>query len=212
MKILSDPMRNEEGFALIISMMIMLVLTMLGIFATNTSVLELNISGNAKIAKEAFFRADGGTQVGSELIEENVSCPNGFTSPFAIIRIDGIDVYERDFAQNKQIQDINGASAGTSLADLPSDTIRSIRIPSDPANRSDTVPHTNLAVWGITKLMTGSALQMVAGYEGKGKGAAAGGAYIEYDLHSQQVGVRNSEAKIASLWRHMVGQEGTCNY
>ncbi len=60
--------------------------------------------------------------------------------------------------------------------------------------------------------MPGSALQMVAGYEGKGKGAAGGGAYIEYRLHSQHVGLRNSETKIAILWNHMVGQEGTCNY
>jgi len=206
------PIGNESGFALVIAMMIMVVLTMLGIFATDNSIMEINISGNDKVAKEAFFRADGGSQAGSELIEENVSCPNGFTSPYAIIRIDGVDVFEKDFAHNKQIGDINGATSATTLADLPSDTVRSIRIPSDPANRSDTVPHTNLAVWGVTKLMTGSALQMVAGYEGKGKGLAAGGAYIEYDLHSQHIGLSNSEAKISSLWRHVVGQEGTCNY
>jgi len=217
MKLL-HPIGNDSGFALIIAMMIMVMLTLFGIFATNTSIFELNISGNDKVAKESFFRADGGTQAGSELIEENVSCPNGFRRAPNLttntIMIDGIDVFEKNFAHNTQIQDIYGASGTTTLADLPSDAIRSIRIPSDPvpANRSDALPHTNLAVWGVTKLMPGSALQMVAGYEGKGKGVAGGGAYIEYNLHSQHIGLSNSEAKVATLWRHVVGQEGTCNY
>lgn len=212
MTIIMTPLRNQDGFALITSMIILIILTLLGIFATNTTVVELNIAGNEKVAMQTFFQADGGTQAGSELIEQNVSCPNGFTSPFPIVRIAGVDVYEKDFARNTSMTQVNGASANVQLSDIPSDTIRSVRISSDPANRSDTIPHTNLAVWGVTKLMVGSALQMVAGYEGKGKGAAGGGSYIEYTLLSQHEGVRNSEARISSLWRHIVGQEGTCHY
>ncbi len=204
--------RNEEGFVLVVALMIMVILTLLGISATTTSVVERQIAVNEVLHKQTFYQADGGTEAGSELIEENVSCPNGFTSPFPIIRIGGVDVFEKDFAHNTLMSEVKGADATVQLSDLPSDTIRSIRIPSDPANRSDTVPRTNLAVWGVKKLMPGSALQMVAGYEGKGKGAAGGGAYIEYRLHSQHVGLRNSETKIAILWNHMVGQEGTCNY
>lgn len=212
MKDLHLAIRNEEGFVLVTALIMLVILTLIGTFALNTTTFELQISGNDRVAKDAFYHADGGTEAGSELIEENVSCPKGFTSPFSIIQIGGVDVYERDFALNRQMSGINGATPSVQLADLPSDTVRSIRIPIDPANRTDTKPHTNLAVWGVTKLMVGSALQMVAGYEGKGKGAAAGGAYIEYDLHSQHKGIRNSEVKIASLWQHIVGQEGTCNY
>lgn len=203
---------GEDGFVLVAAMMIMVILTLLGISATTTSVIERQIAVNEVLYKDAFYHADGGTEAGSELIEENVSCPNGFTSTFSIIRIGGVDVYEKDFSSNRQMSDVNGAASSVQLTDLPSDTVRSIRLPSNPANRSDTVAHTNIAVWGVTKYMAGSALQMVAGGEGKGKGAAGGGGYIEYDLHSQHIGVRNSDVKIATTWRHIIGQEGTCNY
>jgi len=53
---------------------------------------------------------------------------------------------------------------------------------------------------------------MSAGYEGKGKGASAGGAYIVYRVYSQHIGTANSQAEIMSQWRHLVGQEGGCNY
>lgn len=203
---------GEDGFVLVAAMMIMVILTLLGISATTTSVIERQIAVNEVLYKDAFYHADGGTEAGSELIEENVSCPNGFTSTFSIIRIGGVDVYEKDFSSNRQMSDVNGAASSVQLTDLPSDTVRSIRLPSNPANRSDTVAHTNIAVWGVTKYMAGSALQMVSGYEGRGKAAAAGGGYIEYDLHSQHIGVRNSDVKIATTWRHIIGQEGTCNY
>ena len=205
------PLRNQDGFALIISMLILIILTVLGIFAIKTTNIELQISGNEKVAMQTFFQADGGIEAGSALIEQNVSCPNGFTTPVPM-QIGGIDVYEKDFAHNTDKTQVNGATPGVQLSDIPSDTIRSVRIPSDPANRTDAVPHTNLAVWGETKLIPGTALQMVAGYEGKGKGAAGGGGFIEYTLLSQHIGVRSSEAKISSLWRHIIGTEGNCQY
>ena len=213
MKRLFNPVSNENGFALVIAMMIMIILTMLGIFATNTSIMELQISGNDRLAKEAFYRADGGTEAGIVLTEENMSCPNGFRSQFSPIRIGGVDVFEKDFVSNTKLQDINGAGQGVTPAEVPSDTVRSIRIPTDPANRSDTPPHTNLAVWSTgSELGTGSAIQMVSGYEGVGKGAASGGGRKLMKIASQHIGTRQTEAKIILEWRHVIGQEGTCNY
>ena len=208
--------KNEDGFVLVTAMVMLVILTLLGTFALNTTIFELQISGNDRVAKQTFYKADGGIQAGIELLEQNISCPNGFST--ANSSIGGIDNIDLRLAYHENMSDIAGYSNPNNdndtvmLARIPSDTIRAIRIPDDPANRVDTAPHTNLAAWGVTKVLPGSGMQMIAGYEGKGKGLAGGGAYIEYDLHSQHIGVVNSEAKIAILWRHMVGQEGNCNY
>ncbi len=51
---------NEEGFVLVLAMMIMVVVTLLGLAATTTSVFEINIAGNEKWSQEQFFQADSG--------------------------------------------------------------------------------------------------------------------------------------------------------
>lgn len=49
---------SENGFVLILAMMIMVVVSLLGIAATTTSIFEMNIAGNEKISKRQFFQAD----------------------------------------------------------------------------------------------------------------------------------------------------------
>jgi len=207
-------LKNEEGFVLIVALMIMVILTLLGISATTTSIIERKIAVNEVLHKDSFYRADGGSEAGIALTEANLSCPSGFRSSFIPIRVGGMDVFEKDFATaNNAPKDLPGASSGMTEDDVPTDTIRSARIPLDPANRSDTSPHTNLAIWSSgAALLAGSAIQMVSGYEGIGKGAAAGGGVKRMVIASQHIGLRQSEAKIFLDWRHLIGQEGSCVY
>ncbi len=73
-------------------------------------------------------------------------------------------------------------------------------------------PQTNLYIWGQTEMAPGGSLVMAAGYEGKGKSAAGGGVYILYDIFSQHLGLSDSESIIHFGWRHLVGNESSCNY
>jgi len=207
---------GDSGFVLVLTMLILVVLTLIGISATRTTNIELQIAGNEKWSQEAFYKADGGLEAGIELIEQNLSCPGGFTSAptsfdsddsstsFAVA---GVDVFDSSFALDLAMDSLSGGDVTTVLDDVPSDSVRSIRIPFDPTNRNDTDPHTNLAMWGVTQYATGSAIQMGAGYEGKGKGAAGGGGAIIYEMYSQHRGKVNSEAIIFVGWRHLIGQE-----
>ncbi len=52
--------KNERGNALIISILILFLLTLLGMFATNTSNMELLVSGNERAYKQTFYNADAG--------------------------------------------------------------------------------------------------------------------------------------------------------
>lgn len=208
---------RESGFVLVVTMFVLIVLTIIGLSATSTTQIELQIAGNDRIHKETFYQADGGAEAGVQLAEENVSCPTGFsapglsnTNPATFVSFQGVDVFDAMFAYDERFVDIAGAPAA--LANYPEDTARSVRIPLDPANRNDVDPHTNIAIWGETRLSAGSAIQMAAGYEGRGKSAGSSGAYIAYEIHSQHKGLLNSESIVRLEWRHLVGQEGDCNY
>jgi len=58
--VLSRPVQNENGAVLVISMMILMLLTFLGIAAQDTTINEVRIAMNDKVYKQAFYRADTG--------------------------------------------------------------------------------------------------------------------------------------------------------
>ncbi len=66
---------------------------------------------------------------------------------------------------------------------------------------------TNIKMFGDIAFNPGSAIQMAAGYEGKGKSAAGGGAAYTHEIHAQNRGPRGNEAVIRIEWMHLVGQE-----
>ena len=56
-------MKSEKGTALIISLLLLLVLTILALSLINTSTFEIGISGNEKASMEAFYAAEAGIQM-----------------------------------------------------------------------------------------------------------------------------------------------------
>ncbi|MCL7488670.1 MAG: pilus assembly PilX N-terminal domain-containing protein [Desulfobulbaceae bacterium] len=204
---------KEQGFVLVTALLIMLVLTIIGIAANRNTSTELLIAGNDRTGKESFYQADGGVEIGAETLEQSLACIKGFpvaTFPepfnaapndrtggalldnFIYISPDSLDFWKNFTPTNK-----------------PSDTDRDLAF---PWNYQGNDPHTNINIAGDTKMTTGAAIQMLAGYEGKGKGISAGGTYLVYDILSQHLGKNNSEAVVYLLYRHIIGQEGSCYY
>ena len=87
---------------------------------------------------------------------------------------------------------------------VPSDTSRDLYYPDE------NIPYSNVIIAGSTKMTTGAAIQMAAGYEGRGKGIGVGGATLVYDVNVQRLGKNGSESIIYVDYRHTVGQEGDC--
>lgn len=197
--------RKEEGFLLVITMLLLVVLTLIGISATNLSRIELQIAGNDRLHKETFYRADGGTEVGAHLLEENIACPTGFSGTLPKT-IDSVQI----------LTDLRFWANETEPAiPYPDDAVskRHIRYNADFTTPPlDAVPHTNIHFFGNSSLTTGNAIQMLAGYEGVGYGAATGGGQLVTNVDSQHRGVGNSLSSIRINWRHIIGQEGTCIY
>ena len=178
--------QNEHGSVMVVTMLILLLLTIIGVSAIDTTTTEVLIATNEQLHKIAFYAADGGSEAGTVLLEDNVA--------------------ERDWVDGDEIGSIkvlNGAFYQNGLAEdgNPSDTNRDAFFPSGYMGAET---HTNLKFRGAAQLAEGSATQLAAGYEGKGKGAASGGVWLIYEVRAQHVGVRNSRATIHTRWRHVM--------
>lgn len=57
-----NKVQNEQGSALITALIVLTLLTILGLAATNTSMLETMIAGTEKTHAEAFYAAEGGIE------------------------------------------------------------------------------------------------------------------------------------------------------
>jgi hypothetical protein len=194
-------MNNSNGGVTIAALLILAVLTIIGIASISTSNIEVQIATNDKVHKMAFYAADGGTELGTELLELNIACASGFTSDNLAVT-DDVTVVDRDFwMQNDEPKD-----GSDNVIPYPSNTERDILI----NNAAGT--NTNLSIFGVTALGVGGAIEMAAGYEGKGKGAAGGGVSLLYQIFSQHLGLADSESVVAIEWRHNIGSEGTCMY
>ncbi len=153
-----------------------------------TSDTEVQIAGNDRRHKTAFYMADGGGQASIELLEQNI-----FSAGFE-------DTGGGEF--------LVGIMAGSSLnfymnvlarPEAPDDINRDVYM---PVGYTVNQPHTNLSMGGDPSLSTGSAIQMAAGYEGKGKGVAGAGGHIIYNVASQG-STTNSDAAIVVQWKHI---------
>ena len=197
MKLTLKHMDNQNGSAMVIALIIMALLTIIGHLATRSTSLEVQTATNDLRHKLAFYTADGTTELAAELLEQNVACSLGFTDltrgdPTPFIQVLTHDFWKNNFDANR----------------LPSDTVRDVRI---PLGNDNTQPHTNIVYGGTTGFGSGSALQIAAGYEGKGKSIAGGGAFMVFEQMVQHRGNFNAEACIRTQWRHILGEEGICN-
>lgn len=189
---------NEEGFVLVGALLILLLLVLIGIAATTTTTVEIQVAGADRMRKETFYNADSGVQLAARLVEENLGCSDGFA-----------DGGGGEATINGQVQVTDIRFSQNTSATMPSDANRDLYYPQDYAGNE---PHTNMTVGGTSTSAAGAGLQMIAGYEGKGKGSAGGGGLINFNIYSQHKGQNNSESVVQAEWQHVVGQELECRY
>lgn len=66
-------MRDERGFVLVIALIVLLVATVVGIFAIQNTSIDTKISGNERIATLLFNAADAGGDAGISWFKSNTS-------------------------------------------------------------------------------------------------------------------------------------------
>ena len=167
---------KEDGSVLVVALITLVLLTIIGISASTTSNIEIRVAGNEKFHKMAFYAADGGGETGCELLEQNIE-DRGFDTT----SVGSTNVTNTDFWTN-----------------LEEPTAADVQIPNVGGSQ------VSLRYNGNSELSTGGAIQLIAGYEGKGKGAGGSGAFMVFNVRSRSTGISNAEAAILTRWRHMI--------
>ncbi len=91
------PLRNEEGFVLVMAIFMLAICSIIGVAAMMTSTTEVDIAGNERVHKETFYQAESGYVVGAEaLIEKDAYGAWANNEKFA------------DLAENSYIKIIDG--------------------------------------------------------------------------------------------------------
>ena len=191
--IFNEQRGNAQGNAMVIVLLIMALLTFVGIATTTFTTTEMQTATNDMRSKQAFYIADGATEVASELLEQNINCPSGFSAG----DIGDVLVEDLDFWLNATPSD-------------PSDADRDLHFPVGYG----TAPHTNINIGeSATIYNKGGSSIMSAGYErSPGKTAASAGASKLYDIVAQHEGRFNTAALIRVEWQHVIKMQGDCEY
>ena len=74
------PLRNESGSVIIAAIFILVLVTILGVVATNTTTLELEIAANDQFMKMAFYNSDSALYGTSKLISHAVNRSEGLAA------------------------------------------------------------------------------------------------------------------------------------
>ena len=141
----------------------------------------------------------------------------------------------RKFGERPREFDLNGNDVADSNEDLNGNNLIDTIFTPDDKDASDTQylvdfytpwnldrtltrdeyleePHTYFTVGGASRFSVGSAIQMAAGYEGLGRGSAAGGGSIIYDVYAERVGSHNTSATHFMQWVHIIKPSPGCNF
>ena len=208
-------LRDDGGFVLVTALLIMVILTIIGVAATNTTIFELKISGNDRTHKATMYQAEAGAVLSAEVLEQNINCLTGFTETTAGVA----DLEKTIRVWSRTTNERNGLAMY--LDPDPWKSTTETCTPKDPAGPNLSYPIANLAtaveltdayVGGGSEMLPGGSLVMAAGYERKGKSAAGGGTIRNYNIIARHRGVNNSESTILFGWRHLIGEESGCNY
>lgn len=187
--------RNENGNALIIVVLLLAMLTLVGLFAMNTSKTEIDIAALDKFHKIAFHNADSGLYTTPKLISACLAAGAQVVTP-------GIAYYN----ETTQLYEAQGNSGdGTFYNEVmgfnPADPENDIRMRLAGENVDVDVAR------GKQRSIAGSGIEFGAGIEGYGTGSS-GGVIIPYALTSNGQGLGSSVSVVSGVYRKVVGTPG----
>ncbi len=193
----STIIKNEDGSALIFAILILALLTLIGISATTTSTIEVQIAGNDKFHKMAFYGADSGVytipKVISRALDEHATPGNLVNHTYGA------------FTYLDTGTDDDGSSGSTFYRELagfaPNDTSPDIKFALGGDDVEVDVERDR------AENLVGGGAEFASGSEGLGAGST-GGVAIFYDLDSFGSGPSNSLSNIGAVYRKVVGTAG----
>ena len=177
--------KKEEGAVIVVAVFVTLALVVVGSLASMLTHIELDISRNDRLGKEAFFVADAGVPISTEVIED-------------IIFNEEIPSYSGfNFNSNFLNEVRNYYEDDSNLNDRNSDT------PDSDPDIETTVLNKALTIdidWRMRKAGAGGSLLFAMGYEGIGADRSHGGVKIFYNIDTKGEVSGNTTAEIESVY------------
>jgi hypothetical protein len=213
---------NQHGSVINVALLILILIFLIGIGLSKMSSTDIKIASNIKQDMTTFYEADAALEATGELIEQNLACITGFDDTSDKDR-KGVDlpVGEEIISGMFYVSNMNFSHDQRDEAYIPDPDPAETPVPPGkllpdfyyPADYGDPdKPHASIKVGGTSRFSKGSAIQMAAGYEGLGKGAAAGGASIIYDVYARRIGLKNTSSIHFMQWVHLIKPSGGCNF
>ena len=201
---------NQHGSVINVALLILILIFLIGIGLSKMSTTDIKISSNIKQDMTTFYETDAGLEAASEMIEQNLACSKGFfDTPNGT---DGLPAGEEIIGGMFYVKDLKFAYNTRDTAFISAIDSSNADFYYPPNYGDSSEPHTNVKIGGATRFSRGSAIQMAAGYEGLGKGAAGGGASVIFDVYVQRIGLQNTSSTHFMQWVHILGSSGDCNY
>jgi len=171
--------RKEEGAIIVVAIFVVLALVVVGSLATMLTTVELDISKNDKMAKEAFFAADAGCPISKEVLKDMI-LDEGITYSDPKYMDSGIffDSYIFMNEVRNYYDPVTESDLNDKIADNPD------YLPDITAQ----VAGRDIAIdvdWRHRKSGAGGSLLFAMGYEGIGADRSHGGVKIYYDIYSK---------------------------
>lgn len=197
---------DEQGFILIVTMLVLVVLTVLCIGAMDNSSFEMMIAGNDRQSRVAFNLADSGAYASGKLISET------------IVRTDDPDYIANGltFINIPQPSCTNGA-ASPNPADAFHSRVLGLTAPRNTALNGPydfwlQVPNGQGDVYGriasrSAQTIAGGGAEFASGAAGVGTGSA-GGVAVTFDIDIDSCAPRNSRSEVEVRYRKVLGAAG----
>ncbi len=179
---------NEDGFVFIVALFVLFLLTIIGISATSTTTIDLQISQNDKASKIAFYNADGGIYATPKLISKTVDEGEEITGGEL-----GSFTYSTRSDSSSFFRQVMGFDAWESEVDV--EFILGGNNVTVDINRTG------------QEIIAGGGAEFAGGAEGIGAGSS-GGVMILYDMDSFGSGPYNASSNLGAIYRKVTGMPG----
>jgi type II secretory pathway component PulK len=194
---------SQRGTAIIMAMLILLVLSVIGVYAVSTSTVETKITGQERGFQEAFYTADSGEPIGvyitKRILHDDPQTVGAMGSPWSsVVNANLLGMTGKLFTNStRDLSEPQSGSAGIDSAGHSSD----LGLPS----------YVQLLV-DIDRLQSqhlpGGGIEFAAGYESIGQGGG-GDVGVLYGVDSVgKYGLRGAESRVNVGYLYVPGLAG----
>ena len=189
--------KNEKGAILITMLLLMVIVTLLGVIAINTSTIDIQITGHSKREALALQGAEAGIDLSIPIIESTLAMgqlsTSSTTASTAITfpASSGTSASPDTVALGNEIGGGSSYNTDTPTGSNATTTCGAGVAGPDPCGPDISIINLNGVAVNVdidrlySYALPGGSLEFAAGYEGVGAGAAGGGIGILYGIDSQ---------------------------